>query len=241
MLRVLRMIWKGFVKLVQLAFLTFVLFISVIGLINLYTIGSTYSQMLTPEELASTDFMAADVPILVLGAGVVNNEEPSLILKQRLDQAFEVYELAPEKRLIMSGDHRDIYYNEVAVMKDYLVNKGVPSSQIYLDHAGYSTYASLYRLKEVIGEERVIIVTQGYHLSRALMLARGLGLDAVGVPAPDSKSSRGYREMREIFARVKDFAITYLGYEEEESPILGEKFDLLMDGDQTNDKEGLGN
>ena len=145
MLRVLRMIWKGFVKLVQLAFLTFILFISVIGLINLYTIGSTYSQMLTPEELASTDFMAADVPILVLGAGVVNNEEPSLILKQRLDQAFEVYELAPEKRLIMSGDHRDIYYNEVAVMKDYLVNKGVPSSQIYLDHAGYSTYASLYR------------------------------------------------------------------------------------------------
>lgn len=179
------------------------------------------------------------MPVIVLGAGVVDNAEPSLILRQRLDQAESIFKLAPNKQFIMSGDHRDQYYNEVAVMKDYLVEQGLPSNLIFLDHAGYSTYDSLYRLKNVIGEDKVIIVTQGYHLSRALMLARGLGIDAVGVPAPDSKSSRLYRELREILARVKDFAVTYLGYQEEAQPNLKEVFDLEMMGDETNDKQNL--
>ena len=85
----------------------------------------------------------------------------------------------------------------------------------------------------------MIIVTQGYHLSRALVLARGLGLDAVGVPADDSRSSRVYREVREIFARVKDFAVTYLGYQEENRPNLSEGFHLNMTGDETNNKANL--
>ena len=85
-------------------------------------------------------------PILVLGAGVINNEEPSRVLALRLEAAWQVHQALPDAPLVMSGDHREDNYNEVAVMKDYLVQKGVPSTQIYLDHAGYSTYESLYRL-----------------------------------------------------------------------------------------------
>lgn len=239
MLRVLRVIGKGVKRLIQLLFLIITLFMGVVGLINLFTIGTTYQAMLSIDELIESDFIAADVPVIVLGAGVVDNIEPSRILGQRLDQAAAIFEVAPEKQFIMSGDHRDDYYNEVAVMKDYLIDKGLPSEQIFLDHAGYSTYDSLYRLKNVIGEKRVIIVTQGYHLSRALMLARGLGIDAIGVPASDSNSSRVYREAREIFARVKDFSVTYLGYQEKTKPNLGEIFDLEMTGNQTDNKEEL--
>lgn len=239
MLRMIKVIGRGIKRLIQLIILTITLFVGILLLINLFTIATTYQSMLSIEELVDSEFIADDVPVIVLGAGVVDNVEPSQILKQRLDQAAAVFEVAPGKPFIMSGDHRDQYYNEVSVMKDYLIEQGLPSNQIFLDHAGYSTYDSLYRLKHVIGEDRVIIVTQGYHLSRALMLARGLGIDAVGVPAADSKSSRLYREVREIFARVKDFAVTYLGYQEESRPNLDEAFNLEMTGDQTNDKLNL--
>lgn len=239
MLRLVKVIGTGIKRLIQLILLAITLFMCILLLINLFTIGTTYQSMLSIDELVESEFIAEDVPVIVLGAGVVDNAEPSQILKQRLDQAATLFEVAPAKQFIMSGDHRDQYYNEVAVMKDYLIEQGLPSNQLFLDHAGYSTYDSLYRLKNVIGEDKVIIVTQGYHLSRALMLARGLGIDAVGVPAPDSKSSRVYREVREVFARVKDFAVTYLGYQEENRPNLAESFDLNMMGDETNDKTNL--
>lgn len=239
MLRLVKVIGRGVKRLIQLILLAIALFIGIVLFINLFTIGTTYQSMLSVEELIDSEYIAEDIPVIVLGAGVVDNLEPSQILKQRLDQAHAIFEVAPEKQFIMSGDHRDQYYNEVSVMKDYLIEQRIPSEQIYLDHAGYSTYDSLYRLKHVIGENRVIIVTQGYHLSRALVLARGLGLDAVGVPADDSRSSRVYREVREIFARVKDFAVTYLGYQEENRPNLSEGFHLNMTGDETNNKANL--
>ena len=239
MLRLVKVIGRGVKRLIQLILLAIALFIGIVLFINLFTIGTTYQSMLSVEELIDSEYITEDIPVIVLGAGVVDNLEPSQILKQRLDQAYAIFEVAPEKQFIMSGDHRDQYYNEVSVMKDYLIELKIPSEQIYLDHAGYSTYDSLYRLKHVIGQDRVIIVTQGYHLSRALVLARGLGLDAVGVPADDSRSSRVYREVREIFARVKDFAVTYLGYQEENRPNLSEGFHLNMTGDETNNKANL--
>lgn len=214
-------------------------FVAIVFLINAFTILSTQTRTLTLDELAESEYQAADVPVLVLGAGVIDNAFPSNILAERLNQVADIYTVAPDKAFIMSGDHREENYNEVAVMKDYLSQQGLPTDQLYLDHAGYSTYASLYRLKHVIGEDRVIIVTQGYHLSRALMLARGLGLDAVGVAAPEASTSRFDREFREVFARVKDFAVTYLGYQEKDLPKMGSRFDLEMSGDETNSKDDL--
>lgn len=225
--------------IIRLILLLTATFVSIVLLINVFTIGSSLPRTLSLEELAQSDYNADDVPVIVLGAGVVNNQFPSEILAERLNQAAAIYQIAPNKPFIMSGDHREENYNEVGVMKDYLIEQGIPSDQLYLDHAGYSTYASLYRLKNVIGEDRVIIVTQGYHLSRALMLARGLKIDAVGVPAPEAQSSRFDREFREVFARVKDFAVTYLGYEEEVAPETGFQFNTQMGGNETDSKEKL--
>lgn len=204
--------------------------------INLFVILSTQSEVVDKDELNQA--LSEEVPILVLGAGVVNNEYPSNILANRLDKAYEVHLDNPNNPLIMSGDHADQYYNEVGVMKNYLVEKGVPSHQIYLDHAGYSTYASLYRLKEVIDTHQVVIVTQGYHLPRALLLANGLGIDAMGIASEEVDSTRFERELREVFARLKDFSIVYLGYEDVQ-PETALGFNMNHSGDLTDNKEAL--
>ena len=198
--------------------------------INLYIIGTGNRQTLKADALDQEAYK--DWPILVLGAGIIDNAQPSSVLALRLDQAEQLSQILPQNPLIMSGDHHDQYYNEVAVMKDYLKEKGVASNRIYLDPAGYSTYESLYRLKEVIKADKVIIVTQGYHLSRALMLARNLGLEAVGVAAQDNQSTRLQRELREVFARLKDFAVCYMGYHQED-PSLAYGFSLSQSGDLT--------
>ena len=200
--------------------------------INLWVIVSAQFQSKTPQQIQASDWASDQVPILVLGAGIIDNKEPSKVLAGRLNSALTLAQTFPNKALIMSGDHTNQYYNEVAVMKDYLVQHGVASQRIYLDHAGYSTYDSLYRLKHVLGQERVIIVTQGYHLSRALMLARGLGLQAVGLAAEEAASTRFKREFREIGARFKDFAVTYLGYQMPQ-PSLDYPIDFSQSGDLT--------
>lgn len=203
--------------------------------INGYVIASSKSATYTTiSDVQVTDYAADDIPILVFGAGIINNETPSNVLAKRLDKAFELAIAYPNKQLIMSGDHDSEYYNEVKVMKDYLVDKGIASERIYLDHAGYSTFESLYRLKHVLHQDKAIIVTQGYHLSRAIMLARSIQLEVAGVPADEVNSTRWQREVREIGARLKDFAVSYFGYRQVE-PSQAYAFSFEENGDQTND------
>lgn len=235
MLHFIIKLFKLGIKFGILALLTVILSIL---LINVFVIVSTYSQMNSGPQTLASDYQGEDVPVLVLGAGVINNELPSGILQSRLDEAFAIYQAYPEKRFIMSGDHRQDNYNEVGVMKQYLVDKGVPGSQIYLDHAGYSTYDSLYRLKNVLQIDRVVLVTQGYHLSRALMLAKHLGVKAEGIAAPEVDSTRFERESREVFARLKDFAVAYLSYHPQ-PPETGLSFNIYDGGDITDDKDNL--
>lgn len=210
-----------------------VLILTIIG-INGYVIASSQSATYTIRDLQVTDYADDHIPILVFGAGIINNETPSSVLAKRLDAAFELAQAFPRKQLIMSGDHESEYYNEVKVMKDYLVVKGIASERIYLDHAGYSTFESLYRLKHVLHQDKAIVVTQGYHLSRALMLARSIHLEAVGVPADEVNSTRWQREVREVGARLKDFAVAYLGYQQVE-PSHAYAFSFEENGDQTDD------
>ena len=225
-------IWRLIRWLIRLVFGCVGLVVAVIVGINLFVIGTAWPQTKSVAELKATDYQADDVPIMVLGAGIINNQEPSGVLAKRLDKAIELAQAFPNKALIMSGDHEDRYYNEVQVMKDYLIAHGIDSQRIYLDHAGYSTYESLHRLKHTFKQSKAIVVTQGYHLSRALMLARKVGLDAVGVPAEEIASTRFNREVREVGARLKDFAVTYLGYRHVE-PTDRFGFDLSESGDVT--------
>lgn len=143
--------------------------------------------------------------ILVLGAGVRADGTPSDMLYDRVKIACNAY-VAGQGRvpLLMSGDHTGDY-NEVGVMKSLAATMGVPTEDVFLDHEGYSTYESLYRAKAVFGVEKLLIVTQEYHLYRALHIARELGLEAVGVSA-DLRDYRGQTryEVREILARFKD-------------------------------------
>ena len=198
-------------------------------IVNRRVMSSAESRILTEEEAASKD---ADC-ILVLGAGVWEGGVPSHMLADRLDEAVSLYELGASGKLLMSGDHGRNDYDEVNVMKDYAVDAGVPSEDVFMDHAGFSTYESLYRARDVFKAERIIIVTQRYHIYRALYVAEKLGLEAYGV-ASDPRIYRGqqFREFREILARCKDWAYTVIM---PEPTFLGEPIPLSGNGDITND------
>ena len=172
--------------------------------------------------------------ILVLGAGVREGGKPSLMLSDRLSTSIALYESGVCDRLLMSGDHGRVEYDEVNVMKDIAVEAGIPSENIFMDHAGFNTYDSLYRAKHIFQAKRVIIVTQQYHLYRALYIARALGIEAIGVAAPgENYYGQTYREMREMAARTKDFLLTIT---KPEASIMGETIPVSGDGNVTNDK-----
>ena len=167
---------------------------------------------------------------LILGAGVKNNQ-PTPMLEDRLITGIQLYKEKKVNKLIMSGDHRNEDYNEVKVMKDYAIQHGVPSSDIFMDHQGYSTYESLYRAKYVFQCKKVIIVTQDYHLYRALYIANQLDLNAEGVSASlRPYFGQSYREFRELIARTKDFIYSQMNYK---IPIH-ESYPINGDGDMTN-------
>ncbi len=171
--------------------------------------------------------------ILVLGAGVREDGTASPMLSDRVSVACDLYTAGDTAGvpLLMSGDHTGDY-NEVAVMKTLAIEAGVPSEDIFLDHEGYSTYESLRRAKEVFGAKKVVIVSQGYHLYRALFIARELGLEAIGCPADlrDYYLQTRY-ELREKLARFKDF---FVAIREDALPAYtGEPIDLTGDGSLT--------
>ena len=196
---------------------------------------SGYVKLSTKNMIVNSDNLIAGEYdcILVLGAGVWSGGRPSHMLSDRLDVAIDAYNAGAAPKLLMSGDHGRKEYDEVNVMKDYAIEAGVPSVDVFMDHAGFSTYESIYRARDVFLAKRVLIVTQGYHLYRALYVARSLGLEAEGIAA-DLRPYRGQLryDLREVLARCKDFAMcifkplpTYLG---EAIPVSGS-------GDLTND------
>jgi vancomycin permeability regulator SanA len=198
--------------------------------INAFVMLSVDEDIFSPEDFAATDSYDC---ILVLGAGV-RDGRPTDMLRDRLDTAVELYFSGAAKKLLVSGDHGSDDYDEVNVMKDYAVEKGVPSEDIFMDHSGFSTYESIYRADAVFGVESCIIVTQKYHLFRALYAAEQFGMRAVGVSADVREYSGAfYRETRETLARVQDF------FECLFKPLptcLGDPVDIGGDGNITNDR-----
>ena len=152
---------------------------AVVAATNAVTVLATKDRIVSAEAAAS---FGADA-IVVLGASVYADGTPSGILQDRLDDGIALYFAGAAPKIIMSGDNSTVSYNEVKAMKDYAVAQGVPSEDVFCDHAGFSTYESMYRAKHVFGAERIVVATQTYHLYRALYAAGGLGLEAVGVPS----------------------------------------------------------
>ena len=196
--------------------------------INAYVVFTQSSDLKTVEEAQTFD---ADC-ILVLGAGV-RGSEPSLMLRDRLNQGIALVNAGVSDRLLMSGDHGQADYDEVNVMKQFAIDAGIPSSMIFMDHAGFSTYESLIRARDVFEVQKVVIVSQKDHLYRALMIADGLGLEAIGVAAEDIPY-RGQlaRTVRETLARIKDFVMVPF---EPKPTYGGPVISIHGDGDLTND------
>lgn len=210
--------------------------------LNQYVKHTAGSKILTPEEItqigteestlwADSTSGKADC-ILILGAGVWDGV-PSPMLKDRLDTGLALYEAGAAEKILVSGDHGREEYDEVNVMKEYLTDAGVPSEDIFMDHAGFSTYESMYRTKEIFQVESLVVVTQEYHLYRSLYVAEQLGMEAYGAGAdPRQYAGRLMRECREVLARTKDVFYVLSG---KEPTYLGAIINIHGDGNVTND------
>lgn len=140
---------------------------------------------------------------IVLGASV-HGDSLSDLLKARMEKAIELYNKKLVKMILMSGDGTDSYYNETAAMKKFALKNGIPEEALLTDEKGYNTYATILRAKEVFNANSAYIITQNFHLARAVWIAREIGINAQGVNAGETKDS-WYYSFREFLARTKDY------------------------------------
>lgn len=208
-----------------------ILCVAVIGAlcINAHVKNVCGKYILLAEDAVNKDAEC----IVVLGCGVKSDGTPSDMLEDRLIRGIELYKAGAASKLLMSGDHGSDEYDEVGAMKRYAIEAGVPSEDIFMDHAGFSTYESIYRAKEIFGVKKLIIVTQEYHLYRALYIAQDLGMEAYGV-ASDYRTYVGQsmRDVRELLARCKDFFISIL---RPKPTYMGDEIPINGNGNVTND------
>lgn len=198
--------------------------------INAYVKNAVKDRILTLQGAVDLDDVDC---ILILGCGVRSDGSPSLMLSDRLQQGIALYDSGASDRLLMSGGHGRTDYDEVNLMKQIAMDSGVPSEKIFMDHAGFSTYESMYRARDIFQAKKVLVVTQEYHMYRALYNAQKLGLDAYGVASdPRSYGGQKIRDAREMLARVKDVLYTLA---KPEPTYLGDAIPVSGNGDATND------
>lgn len=213
----------------------FLLMLAVLGVVtlagvNLYVKGSVSKKLYTQnqiEELPKVDC------IMILGAGLKEDGTPSFMLKDRLNIGITLYQQGISNRLLMTGDHGRKDYNEVRAMKDYAIKAGVPADDIFMDHAGFSTYESAYRAKKVFQVSSAVIITQRYHLYRALYNAQKMGIDAYGMTAREVRyKGQWIRDSREVIARSKDVLYCML---QKKPTYLGNPIPITGKGSETDD------
>lgn len=199
--------------------------------VSAYVKSSVSDRIISSAQAAELE----DVDCIIVLGCLVNDTSPSPMLSDRLTVGVQLYDSGAAPKLLMSGDHGQTDYDEVNAMKQFAIDRNIPSEDIFMDHAGFSTYESMYRAAEIFKAKKVIIVTQEYHLYRAVYIAEQLGLEAYGV----SSDLQGYLnqsmyDFREVLARDKDFVQTIFM---PEPTYLGEAVPIYGSGDDTNDKE----
>lgn len=195
---------------------------------NIYMVESTKKCIVPDYQLKK---LKADC-IIILGAGLWEGR-PSNMLEDRLNEGLRLYNLGVSPKILVTGDHGQADYDEVNIMKKYLVDAGVPSKDIFMDHAGFNTYDSMYRARDIFSVKKAIVITQEYHLYRALYICEKLGLEAYGSMAhPYVYPGAKYRTVREWLARDKAIFTCLLN---KKPKYLGEKIDIRGNGDMTND------
>ncbi len=203
----------------------------VLGL-NAYVTLSARDDIVATDKGAGTETAEGKFDcILVLGCAVWADNQPSPMLRDRLDTAIALYKGGAAPKLLLSGDNRTREYSEPDCMLQYALKAGVAEEDIFLDYAGLSTYDSVYRAKNIFGADKIIIVTQTYHLYRALYDSRALGLRAKGAASDQRRySGRLLREIREVMARDKDMVKCIF---KPASRAGGEEIDIHGDGSAT--------
>ena len=198
--------------------------------VNAYVKNAVADRILSPEEAQAL----GDVDcILILGCGVKDDGTPSDMLRDRLQRGFALYSSGIAPKLLMSGDHGREDYNEVGVMKAWAVEAGVPSENVFMDHAGFSTYETVYRAREIFGVRKMVIVTQEYHLYRSLYIAEKLGMEVYGVSSDyHTYRNQTAKDAREVLARCKDWVKVMFRLE---PTYLGDPIPISGNGDATND------
>lgn len=214
--RIFKWIWRNLVFLTILALL-----------------GLSIPRLITGIYAASRIFEASESPsrqvAIVFGAGLRRDGTPTAILRDRVETAVNLYSSGKVEKILMSGDNRFLNYNEPEAMRQYALSLGVPSQSIALDYAGRRTYDTCYRAKAIFGVESALLVSQKFHLPRAVFLCNMLGLEAAGVEA----NQRHYRKIslliwnfREQLATVGAFLDVYVS---NPLPVLGNPEPLFVD------------
>lgn len=204
---------------------------SVILLLNLIVILSSERSIYEAGDEILTE--GSYDCILILGCGVKPDGTPSHMLYDRIATGVSLYKEGIAPKLLMSGDHSSDDYDEVTVMKNTAVGMGVPPEDIFMDHVGLSTYESMVRAAEKFGVTSCVVVTQDYHLTRAIYTADFCGIDAVGCPANlRSYSAQEWRDLREMLARCKAVADGIFRPDVE----TGAPVDIHGDGNVTNER-----
>lgn len=212
-------------------YLTFIAVISIalVFLLNLYINIKTKNLIYNSVEEIPGTYTA-----LVLGAHVSRDGIPSNFLKDRLDMALELYKHKKVKRLLLSGDHGTVIYDEVNNMRNYLLEHGVDTRDIFLDHAGFDSYNSIVRAKEIFEVNEMIIVSQEFHIPRALFIAKHKNLKAIGIIADkENYGSLAYLKFRERIANVKAFWEILIN---KDPHFLGEKIPITGDSSLSYDR-----
>ena len=166
-----------------------------------------YNAKIVTTSSATVKSQAA----LVLGTSVTKNKKPNKLLKQRLDAAIHLYKASKVKKFLLSGDNSKQFYDEVNPMKNYLIKKKIPGDDIFLDHSGLRTLDSVFRAKQVFEAESIVVISQRFHLSRALYLADAIQLSAIGFAADGAEEIGGFQlRIREFWARILAFVDIHL-------------------------------
>jgi vancomycin permeability regulator SanA len=195
----------------------------IIFLILFFLIGGLRVALLIGTEKYIKTYDSVDnIPVVMVpGAGLLRDGTPSSPLRDRLDAAAKLYKEGKVQKILLTGDNRFENYNEPGAMQRYLIEKGIPDSDLVLDYAGRRTYDSCYRAKEIFGLHEIIVVTQAYHLPRMTFLCAELGLKTEGLPVDQSQYIRQrflFWNFREVFATLTAYWDIYIA---KPLPVLG--------------------
>jgi len=202
-----------------------IIILIVLSLISILWANSTINKQTRNKIYSETDSIPANNVGLLLGTSkFLKSGVPNQYFDNRISATVQLYKAGKIKNIVISGDNSKKNYNEPEDMKNELIKHGIPASRIYLDFAGFRTYDSVFRMKEIFGQHRFTIISQEFHNQRAVYIANSLKLNAIGFNAKDVNAYNGFKtKIREKFARVKVFVDLIF---DKKPKFLGEKIEI---------------